>query len=161
VVYATLVFYLASVVFLFRCAQSIFFEPIFYRKVQEYKLPVAANNQLVLDFESGLTERHDSCLSVTREGAYGYKRGMKSLAADMDLSQSELSRKLADNPNDPRNFTLDDFENYLKKSGDLNPIYYLVEKYLTDDELKQKRAVVELAKLLPHISALVKQMGTE
>jgi hypothetical protein len=121
-------------------------------------LPVQASNQLVLDFEAGLTERHDSCMSVTREGAYSFKRGMKALAADMDLSQSELSRKLADNPNDPRNLTLDDFENYLEKSGDRDPIFYLIEKFLTDDELKQKRALTELARAMPKISALLKQL---
>lgn len=112
----------------------------------------------MLDFEAGLTERHASCLCTVREGAYTHKRGMKSLAADMDLSQSELSRKLADNPNDPRNFTLDDFENYLEKSGDFDPIYYLIEKFLTDDDLKQKRALSELARAMPKISALLKQL---
>lgn len=121
-------------------------------------MTVNSTNQLVLDFEGGLSERHNNCLSVVREGAYTFKRGLKSLAADMDLSQSELSRKLADNPNDPRNFTLDDLEKYIKSSGDHNPIYYLVEKFLTDDELKHKRALAELAQHLPKITALIKAL---
>ena len=119
---------------------------------------VISNSQLMLDFEAGLTERHASCLAVVREGAYSNRNPLKTLAADMDMSQSELSRKLADNPNDPRNFTLTDLEMYLDKSGDFTPIYYLVEKYLADDSVKQKRAMAELAKQLPNIMALVKQL---
>lgn len=129
-----------------------------YRKVQENKMTVNSTNQLVLDFEGGLTERHATCLDSVREGAYSFKKGMKSLASDMDISQSELSRKLADNPNDPRNFTLNDFELYLEKSGDTTPIYYLVEKFLTDESLKQKRALAELAKHLPKITSLIKML---
>jgi len=119
---------------------------------------VVSSNQLTLDFEAGLTERHGSILSVVREGAYSHRNPLKTLAADMDMSQSDLSRKLGDNPNDPRKFTLDDFERYLDASGDLTPLYYLIEKYLADDEMKQRRAVAELSKQLPNILALVKQI---
>jgi hypothetical protein len=93
-----------------------------------------------------------------REGAHTNRNPLKTLAADMDLSLSELSRKLSDNPNDPRKFTLDDLEIYLKASGDMTPIYYLVEKYLADDAMRQRRAVNQLSKQLPGILALVKQL---
>lgn len=122
-------------------------------------MPVNSTNQLVLDFEGGISDRHESCISVVRAGAYAYRKGLKSLASDMDLSQSELSRKLADNPNDPRNFTLDDLELYVTKSGDLDPIFYLVEKYLTDEELKQKRILSDfLTNTLPKITTLMKSL---
>lgn len=120
--------------------------------------PVVSSSQLTLDFEPGLTERHHCALSVVREGAYSHRNPLKTLAADMDMSQSELSRKLGDNPNDPRQFTLNDLEKYLQASGDMTPLYYLIEKYLADDELKQRRAVAELSKQLPNILALVKQI---
>lgn len=119
---------------------------------------LVSSNQMTLDFEAGLTERHDSLVSVVREGAYSHRNPLKTLAADMDMSQSDLSRKLGDNPNDPRKFTLDDFERYLDASGDMTPLYYLIEKYLADDEVKQRRAVAELSKQLPNILALVKQI---
>ena len=47
----------------------------------------------------------------------------------MDLSESELTRKLADNPNDTRNFNCDDLEAYIAAHHDVTPIYYLIEKY--------------------------------
>lgn len=124
-------------------------------------MTVNSSTQLTLDFEGGLSERHSTCLSVVREGAYSFNRGLKSLAADMDLSQSELSRKLADNPNDPRNFTLEDLEKYISVSKDNTPIYYLVEKFLTDDETKHKRALAELAQHLPKITALIKALSID
>ena len=119
---------------------------------------VHATNQLVLDFEPGLVERHGSLLACVREGAYSHRNPLKTIAADMDMSQSELSRKLSSNPDDPRRLSVDDFEAYLKATGDMNPIFYLVEKYLEGKEVKQRRAAAELVKRLPDILALVKQL---
>jgi hypothetical protein len=41
----------------------------------------------------------------------------------------------------------------------MTPIYYLVEKYLTDEDVKQRRALAELAKQLPDVLALIKAVG--
>jgi hypothetical protein len=121
--------------------------------------PVKASTQLTLDFEPGLTDRHTTCLAVVKQGAYTHRNPLKTLAADMDMSLSELSRKLGDNPNDVRQFTLNDFEVYLEKSGDLDPIYYLIEKFLTDEDVKQRRALNQLAKQVPNLMALLKQVN--
>lgn len=110
-----------------------------------------------IDFEPGLAERHQSALDCVRECAYTHKHPLKTLASDMDMSQSELSRKLAHNPDDPRRFTLDDLEKFLTATGDMTPIYYLVEKYLEDSDLRQRRALAELVKLAPQLAALIKQ----
>ncbi|MHA7916028.1 hypothetical protein [Alloalcanivorax xenomutans] len=48
----------------------------------------------------------------------------------MDYSPSDLSRKLAQNPDDSRRFTLDDLEKYIEVTRDIQPVLYLVEKYL-------------------------------
>jgi len=122
---------------------------------------VVSSSQMTLNFEPGLTERHSTCLEVVKQGAYSHRNPLKTLAADMDMSTSDLSRKLSDNPNDPRKFTLNDLESYLKASGDMTPLYYLIEKYLTDDEIKQKRALGELTKQLPQLMAALKQLGME
>lgn len=116
----------------------------------------SSTNQLTLDFEPGLVERYPSLLDCIRNGAYTHRNPLKTIAADMDMSQSDLSRKLAGNPEDPRRFSVDDFEKYVEKTGDLAPIYYLVEKYLQDDTHRQQRALSQLAKQLPDILALVK-----
>lgn len=114
-------------------------------------------HQMTLDFQPGLAERHASALDCVRECVYTQRNPLKTIAADMDLSQSELSRKLSGNPDDSRRFTLDDLERFIAATGDVTPIYYLVEKYLEDDSVKQQRAMVELVKMAPQLAALVKQ----
>lgn len=115
-------------------------------------------SQLTLNFEPGLAERHATALDCVRQGAYSNIKPLKTLAADMDMSLSELSRKLSDNKDDPRNFTLHDFENYVQKSGDVTPVYYLIEKYLQDEKAKQDRALQQLAQSLPGVLAMIKQV---
>lgn len=115
-----------------------------------------ATNQMTLDFEAGLIERFPSLLDCIRTGAYTNRNPLKTIAADMDISQSDLSRKLAGNPDDPRRFSVDDLEKYIEKTGDVTPIYYLVEKFLQDEEHRQRRAMSELTKQLPEILALIK-----
>ena len=119
-------------------------------------MTVVSSTQLAIDFEPGLTERFDSVLECVRNGVYTNRNPLKTVAADMDMSQSELSRKLSANPDDVRHFTLADFECYLGKTGDTAPIYYLIERFLQNEEVRQKRAISQLARQLPEILALVK-----
>lgn len=116
-----------------------------------------STSQLTLDFTPGLSERHRSLKACVRERCYANSNPLKTIAADMDLSESELSRKLGDNPEDKRNLSCDDFEAYLKSSGDVTPVYYLVEKYLANTDLKKHRAIAQLEQLLPDLAALIKQ----
>lgn len=120
---------------------------------------VVASSQLTLDFEPGLSERHESLLACLRQCAYTHRNPLKTLAADMDMSQSDLSRKLSGNPEDPRRFTVDDLERFVTASGDVTPILYLVEKYLADEETKQRAANQQLAKMLPDVLALIKTVS--
>jgi len=112
--------------------------------------------QLTIDFTPGLTERHASLLDCVRQGAYSHRNPLKTIAADMDMSQSELSRKLANNPDDPRRLSVGDLEKYIDATGDTTPIYWLIEKYLQDDTVKQKQAMAALTKALPDLLALLK-----
>lgn len=112
---------------------------------------------MTLDFTPGLAERHRSLKSCVRERAHTNPKPLKTIAADMDMSESELSRKLGENPNDTRNFSCDDLEEFLNKTKDYTPIYYLVEKYLTNEDMKRTRAISQLEQMLPDIAALIKQ----
>jgi hypothetical protein len=112
--------------------------------------------QLTINFEPGLAERHKSLKGCVRERVYAHPTPLKALAADLDLSETELTRKLANNPNDTRNFNCDDLEAYLDSTKDLTPIYYLIEKYGVDSQAKQAYAAAELAKMLPQLIALAK-----
>lgn len=117
--------------------------------------------QHTLNFEPGLAERWRTLKACVRERVYANIKPLKSIAADMDLSESDLSRKLADNPNDQRNFTCDDLEAYVAKTGDATPIFYLIEKYAVNPEAKRAYAAAELAKALPEILALAKSLNVK
>ena len=90
--------------------------------------------QLVLNFEAGITAAYATCLEYVASRIHQLGKPQKAIAADMDYSPSDLSRKLSNNPSDPRSFTLNDLEKYVQVTGDTKPILYLVEKYLSADE---------------------------
>jgi len=113
--------------------------------------------QMTLDFEPSLVERHSTAISCVRQCAYSFpKKGLKWIAGEMDLSESELSRKLAQNENDTRRFTLDDLESFVQKTGDTTPILYLAAKYLADQTMLKDAAMQQLMRDLPDVLALVK-----
>lgn len=88
--------------------------------------------QLTLNFEAGLTEAYATCREYVATRVHQQGKYQKEIAADMDLSPSHLSRKLAQAPGDSMAFTLDNFERYIESQGDVQPIYYLIEKYLIE-----------------------------
>ncbi len=119
------------------------------------------DSQLTLDFEPSLVERHRTCLDCVKQSAYTHRNPLKTIAADMDLSESELSRKLAQNPNDTRRFTLDDLESFVTATGDTTPILYLAAKYLADQNALKQAAMQQLMRELPDVLALVKTVMAE
>ena len=58
-------------------------------------------NQLSIDFEPGLVGKYQTAMDAIRAAVYSSTRPMKAIAADMDISQSELSRKLAETRTTP------------------------------------------------------------
>lgn len=106
------------------------------------------NNQLSIDFNPDITKAYQSCREYV--GARVHKQGtaQKVIAADMDYSPSDLTRKLAQSPNDSRRFTLDDLEKFIEVTGDLEPIKYLVAKHMVKAELSEiEQLRAELAQL--------------
>jgi hypothetical protein len=108
--------------------------------------------QLTLNFDPGLADSFQTCRELIADRVHqqryddGRRRYQKTIAADMDCSPSDLSRKLSQSPDDSRRFTLDDFERFIQVTGDTMPLLYLVEKYLTgesEDDLKQQIAALQ------------------
>jgi hypothetical protein len=121
--------------------------------------PVAATSQLTLDFQPGLAERHATLLDCIKACVYSSPEPLKRVAANMDMSPSDLSRKLADNKDDPRRFSLTDLETYIRVTGDTTPILYLAQKFCVDVESKQRAALSALAGMAPQLQALLKAAG--
>lgn len=113
--------------------------------------------QLSLTLERSLIQQFPSFRDVVRAGVYDCGRQFKAVAADLDMTSSELSRKLADNPADPIHFPLQLLPDLIRATGDKRPVLWLVEAFLDDPEAKRQSAVDRLDKLLPEIAALVKE----
>lgn len=118
----------------------------------------AAKSQLTLDFEPGMIERYPTAMHRLRAAVYASMKPMKTIAADMDMSTSTLSRKLSEDPEDPRRFSLDDLEKYIAATGDTSVVEYLAVRYLESAEAKQSRVVNEAHRLLAELAPMLAAM---
>ena len=94
-------------------------------------------SQITIDFEVGLTQAYPTCREYVASLVHQQGRPQKAIAADMDYSPSDLSRKLSQSPDDSRRFTLDDLEKFMATTMDFRPVKYLAEKYLATDLIKR------------------------
>lgn len=119
--------------------------------------------QLDIDFEAGLTQTYPELMDVVRACVYGCGRQMKSIAADLDLSPSELSRKLAHNPNDQRHLHVEELAALIEACGDrgLDIVYWQIERHLQDRGQRQERAREKLLQIAPLFQALLQQAMPE
>jgi len=115
--------------------------------------------QLTIDFHPGLLEQFPAWMDCVRASVYGCGRQFKAIAADLDMSVSELSRKLNDNPADNVNFPLALLPQLMQSTRDLRPLYWLVATFLNDPEAERRRAARELSQLLPIVRALAEKSG--
>lgn len=86
--------------------------------------------QLSLTFEPGISRKHLNFLACCSHVVY--KAGHGNVALELDDSPGNLTKKLS--VDDTRKFGVDDLEKFLDKFKDLEPIYYLIDKYLKDKE---------------------------
>lgn len=122
-----------------------------FRCVQE----MGKTQQIEIDFEAGLHQQFPDFMDCVRASVHGCGRPFKAIAADLDMSSSELSRKLSENPNDPVHFQLRGLVRLMQSTGDLRPLHWLIEEFLEDQAAKKERARDELAALMPKIASLL------
>lgn len=109
---------------------------------------------MTLSFEPGMTERYTSLRESIAVGIY--RRGLGNTAIDLDIAPSNLSVQLSDDPH--RHFSVDSLERYIAKTGDTTPIYYLIEKFLSerakDSEAEMAAAMQALKQMAPAFKRL-------
>lgn len=115
------------------------------------------STQLSLVFEQGLSQRHLSLRDCMASGVY--QRGLGRVAGQIDMAPSKLSEKLAGGTDRKRDIGLDEFEDYIAKTGDVAPIHYLVDKYLRDPSVTQAEAMASLAALAQSLPAMLAAAG--
>jgi hypothetical protein len=114
-------------------------------------------SQLALDFEPGLTARYQEWEDVLAAAVYGSRKGLNGVAADLDMSPSELTRRLNRNTDDSRPLRAQDAIRIVKSTEDYRPVYWMVERFLRDPETTRNQAIQQLSQIMPIVQALVEQ----
>lgn len=110
---------------------------------------------MTLDLDGSLVSTHRSLRDCVAQGVY--KRGLKGIAADLDLSPGNLSVALSDDPH--RKLGVDELELYIQKTGDKTPVFYLVAKYLGDEAASRDAALGQVGELLASLPAMLAAAG--
>lgn len=113
--------------------------------------------QLTISLEHSVLQQYPEFMDAVRAAVYGCGKPFKVIAADCDYSPSELSRRLADNPDDIP-MLMRKLPKLIASTGSLLPIQWLVEKFMVNDETKQKIAADQLTRMLPQIQAALSQL---
>jgi hypothetical protein len=115
--------------------------------------------QIEMDFKPGLTRQYRNVLDCLRTTVYRSRGGLDAVAAALDRSPSEVSKMLnkQDDVENRRRFPLDEFETVIQQTGDLDPIFYLVEKFCVDSEVKRKQAVAQIPGLIARLEELMRE----
>lgn len=119
---------------------------------------VVSGNQLTLSLEPGLMQRYKSLRECLQHSVLNDSRGLKAVAADCDLSMSELSRRLHPSPGDPRSLDIDLFVEILASTDDLMPLRWLIARFLPDDTQRKAVAIQKLERMLPEIAAVLREV---
>lgn len=106
--------------------------------------------QLTLNFDPSIVDEFEWCREFIDDHSRKLGKQRKWLAAEMDYSPSQLSRKFAQVEGDSARLTLDDAEVYTQKTNDTAWIVYLVAKYIGNEQ-------TELEKLRQQVEELTKQ----
>lgn len=86
--------------------------------------------QISLELECGLVERYPDIMDLIGEETRHCGMLQKQVAAEMDLSPSDLSRKLRSYEGDPRAFSVHDLDRWLTVTKQVKVVMWFVEKYL-------------------------------
>lgn len=117
-------------------------------------------NQMTLQLEPGLSKKFRSLRRVTAQVVY--QHGLDRCAIAADESPGNFSKSLGDREKGDttaRRFDLDALEAVMEETGDFTPIYYLIDKYLKDDQASREQAVAALGQMLPQLRKLLEQAG--
>lgn len=117
------------------------------------------DNQLTLNFEPGLVERHPTLRHFLAFRSTVVAKPLKVQASDMDLAPSTLSRKLHPSDADTQRMNCDDLEAWLHSTGDAPAVIeYLAAKFLDNDDARKARTLAKVESLLPELAQLVQAL---
>ena len=115
----------------------------------------------ILDYPPGLTAQFPMIEDLATAVVYGHRLGLANIAARLDQSPSELSRRLNRDADDHRPLRVADLVGIIAATGDLRPIAWLLEKFHETPAKRAARAGEQIAALLPMLAELAAQAGAK
>lgn len=115
----------------------------------------SAQQQLTLSFEPRLVDMYPTLQTFMAHRVQVQNKPAKTIAADMDLSPSVLSRKLSPGDGDTQRFNVDDLEAYIQATGDTACIGYLAAKYLDNDTARLSRLLAKAEQQVAELSTTI------
>lgn len=115
-------------------------------------MPSLSAPQMTFNFEPSLVERYTSLREYIAHRVTIQAKPAKTIAADMDMAPSTLSRKLNPGEADTSRFNLDDLESYLSSTQDAAAVIgYLAAKYMDTPEVRRARVLQSVESMLPDL----------
>lgn len=115
---------------------------------------------LSITYQGGLTHTSRSLRELMQVQVHN-NGGVVAVAGKVDLSPSKLSEKLSggDGGGRQRGLTIDELERYIKETGDVSPVHYLVEKFLTCPDAQHAEAIAQFTNLARAMAPLAQSLG--
>ena len=113
---------------------------------------------MTLSFEPTLPEQYNTLREFIAYRVQVQQKPAKTIAGDMDMAPSMLSRKLTPSDGDTQRFNVDDLEKYINTTRDTTPIEYLASKYLQSDESRKARAIARVENLATELAQALAQI---
>lgn len=117
--------------------------------------------QLTLDLRLDLLRRYATLREAVHHSVLNDVRGLKAVAADCDLSVSELSRRLNPADGDPRSLDVNLLVEIMSSTQDFTPVHWLNARFLVSGESRRANAVDQLSRMLPELAALLADAGVD
>lgn len=116
-------------------------------------MPSLSKPQLTLNFEASLPDRFKTLREYIAHRATMHQKPLKTIAADMDMAPSTLTRKLNPGDGDTQRFNLDDLEGYIESTEDACAVIeYLAAKYMQCNETRKAAALSRVEMLAAELS---------
>jgi hypothetical protein len=113
--------------------------------------------QYMLDFQAGLTERFPRWEDTFVHAVYSSRLGLNGVAAKLDQSPSDLCKRLAGEETRP--LRVKDAIGVIEETKDYTPIFWLVERFLKDPEIKKQEALARIPALVTALEEALKTAG--
>lgn len=112
--------------------------------------------QMTFNFEPSLPERFATLREFIAHRVHSLPKPAKTIAADMDMSPSTLSRKLNPGETDTSRFNVDDLEAFLRETKDAPAVIeYLAAKFCDSAEARKQRVLSKVETMLPEFLSLM------